>query len=151
MKVVEIDEKIIYGITVRTTNMNEMDPGTAKIAATWQKFDNQIEVDYQNGERVYGVYYNFESDVNGEFDLLAGYDKKNHSLKKVTIQAGRYLLFRATAKESSDLARVQAVIDCWGDIWQCFDTQAAEYKRAYNTDFEHYRNPTEIDIYISII
>ncbi len=150
MNIVEIDEKIIYGISVRTCNIDEMDLGTAKIAKTWQEFDGQINVDYQNGERVYGVYYHFESDVNGEFSLLAGCDKENSLVEKVTIQQGRYLLFKAIAKTPDDKARVQAVIECWGEIWQYFDSQAPEYKRAYTTDFEYYKNPTGINICISI-
>lgn len=59
-------EKIIYGISTRTKNANEMNPQTVKIGTIWKKFDNIIDVDYKGGERVYGVYYNYESDTNGE-------------------------------------------------------------------------------------
>jgi predicted transcriptional regulator YdeE len=72
MKIEVIDEKQIYGLSVRTTNTNEMNPETAKIGKTWQKFDSEVSVDYQGGERVYGVYYDYESDANGKFTVLAG-------------------------------------------------------------------------------
>jgi len=150
MKVVTIKEKQIYGISVRTTNANEMSPETAKIGKTWQKFDNEVPVDYQGGERVYGVYYEYESDANGEFSVLAGTEKANNALEKVTIQSGQYLVFEGKAESPDDGARFQAVINTWGEIWAYFGNDASEYKRAYTTDFEHYKNQTDIHIYISI-
>ncbi|HFU75179.1 MAG TPA: AraC family transcriptional regulator, partial [Arcobacter sp.] len=74
MRVEEIEERTIYGITTRTKNLDEMNPQTAKIGSIWQKFDETVDVDYKGGERVYGVYYNYESDANGKFDVLAGYE-----------------------------------------------------------------------------
>ena len=44
-----------------------------------------VEVNYKDGEKVYGVYYNFESDVNGEFDVLAWYETLNDKLDTVKI------------------------------------------------------------------
>ena len=150
MKIVEVEEKIIYGISIRTTNANEMNSETAKIGKTWQKFDDEVTVDYQNGEKVYGVYYNYASDANGEFDVLAGCEKNNNALDKAIIQKGKYLIFEAKAKTQDDNARVQAVIETWGEIWQYFGDENSEYKRAYKTDYEYYKNQTDIDICISI-
>ena len=151
MNIVEIDEKVIYGISTRTTNANEMNPETAKIGKTWQKFDNEVAVDYQGGERVYGVYYNYESDKSGEFDVLAGYEKENNLLDKSIIQKGKYLIFEAKTKIPDDSGRIQAVIEAWGNVWDYFGVKSSEYKRAYKTDFEYYKNQSDIDIYISII
>ena len=150
MDIVEIDEKAIFGISIRTTNANEMNSSTAKISKIWQKFDSEIDVDYQGGERVYGVYYNYESNANGEFDMLAGCEKENNSLDKVVIQKGKYLLFNGKAKTPDDDARVQAVIETWGKVWKYFSNEGSEYKRAYKSDFEHYKNQRDIDIYISV-
>lgn len=151
MNIAEVGEKAIYGIQIRTTNANEMNPETAKIVATWQKFDNEIFVDYAGGERVYGVYYNYESDVNGEYDLLAGREKESDALAKVIISAGKYLVFEAKAQASDDNARIQAVIETWQKVWEYFRDEGSEFKRAYNTDFEYYKSQSDIDIYISII
>ncbi len=151
MNIVEIDEKVIYGLSTRTTNANEMNLETAKIGKTWQKFDNEVTVDYQGGERVYGVYYNYESDANGEFDVLAGCTKENNSLDKAVIQKGKYLVFETKAKTPDDNSRIQAVIETWGKVWKYFGDESSEYKRAYKTDFEYYKNQSEIDIYISLI
>ena len=150
MDIVEIEEKAIFGISTRTTNANEMNAETAKIGKAWQKFDNEVEVDYQGGERVYGVYYNYESDANGEFDVLAGYEKQNNFLDKVIIQKGKYLVFNGKAKTPDDNERIQAVIQTWGKIWKYFNNESSEYKRAYKTDFEYYNNQTDIDIYVSV-
>ncbi|WP_321777919.1 GyrI-like domain-containing protein [Sulfurimonas sp.] len=150
MRVEEIEEKLIYGISTRTKNSNEMDPKTAKIGAIWQKFYSTVEVNYKDGERVYGIYYNFESDANGEFDVLAGYEISNENLDKITIQKGKYLVFHKTLKETDDNARIQAVIETWGKIWKYFSNENSQYKRVYKTDFEHYKEKNEIEIYISI-
>ena len=151
MKIEIVDEKQIFGISVRTTNANEMNPETARIGKIWQKFDSEVSVNYQSGERVYGVYYNYESDANGEFTVLAGTEKLSNSLEKVTIPKGKYLVFEGKAPTSDDKGRVQAVIDTWGRIWSYFESGGSEHKRAYKTDFEHYKNQTEISIYISIL
>lgn len=150
MRVEEIEEKSIYGISVRTKNSNEMNPETAKIGAIWQKFDSTVEVNYKDGERVYGVYYNFESDANGEFDVLAGYEILNSKLDAVKIQKGKYLVFNKIFEETDDNTRVQAIIETWGKIWEYFLNEDSQYKRIYKTDFEYYKGQNEIEIYISI-
>ncbi len=151
MNIVKINEKVIYGIFTRTTNENEMNPETAKIGKIWQNFDNEVIVNYQDGERVYGVYFNYESDANGAFDVLAGCEKENNTLDKVVIQKGKYLIFEGKAKTLNDNARIQAVIEIWGKVWGYFGNESSEYKRAYKTDFEYYKNQSDIDIYISVV
>jgi len=101
MNLVEIEEeKLIRGFITRTNNVNEMDPHTSKIATLWQEFDNKVDVDYKAGNRVFGVYFNYESDTNGEFSVLAGTDQTNINsptkIESITIPKGRYMLFKAT-------------------------------------------------------
>jgi predicted transcriptional regulator YdeE len=150
MRVEEIEEKTIYGIATRTKNVDEINPQTAKIGAIWQKFDKTVSVDYKGGERVYGVYYNYESDANGEFDVLAGYETSNKKLESIKIKRGKYLVFNKTYKENDDYARVHAIIETWGKIWEYFSNENSQYQRAYETDFEYYKSQNEIEIYISI-
>ncbi len=150
MKVVEIEKKTIHGVSVRTTNKNEMNPQTAKIGLVWQEFSQKVSVDYQGGEKVYGVYYNYESDANGEFDVLAGVENKSEKLDSVTIKKGRYLVFHKEFEATDDNTRIQAITETWGKIWKYFSDENLEYKRAYLTDFEFYKNQHEIEIYISI-
>ena len=150
MRVEEIGEKIIYGISTRTKKSNEMNPETAKIGAICQKFDSMIEVNYKDGERVYIVYYHYESDVNGEFDVLAGYETPNDKLDKVIIEKDKYLVFNKIFEQTDDNTRIQAIIETWDRIWEYFLNENSQYKRKYKTDFEYYKGQNEIEIYISI-
>ena len=151
MEVVNIKDKVLYGLCVRTKNVDEMNPQTAKIGALWQKFASEVAIDYESGVSVYGVYFNYESDMNGSFDVLAGYDgAKDDKLEKVLIQGGKYLVFKEEAKEPTDGARVEAVIKTWGRVWEYFMDDKSEYKRAYTTDFEFYKDATNIEICIAI-
>jgi len=145
-----MEEFIIYGLSTRTCNANEMNAKTAKIGQLWQDFTKQVEVDFKNGERVFGVYYDYQSDASGDFNVLAGSSKNHPNLEQVTITTGRYLVFKNKATADNDTARVQAVIKTWGQIWQYFADGQSEYKRTFTTDFEHYKNPTNIAIYIAI-
>lgn len=148
MKLVEINEKRIIGLSTRTTNSREMNPGTAKIGSLWKEFDDKVEVDYRNGGRVYGVYFNYESDATGEYSVLAGTDqldaKTSTELEAIVIQSGRYLVF--TAK--GDIPRI--VIETWGRVWEYFSKKDAQYERSYTTDFEYYVNQNEIEVYIAV-
>jgi len=119
MKIVQFNNKKISGISIRTTNANEMNPETAKIGALYQQFDKNVSVDYKNGARVYGVYFNYESDASGEFSVLSGADQvetSNISLEEITLPDGKYLVFEATGEMP------HAVIETWGKIWAYFST-----------------------------
>jgi predicted transcriptional regulator YdeE len=148
MKLVEIDEKRIIGLSTRTTNAKEMDPSTGRIGPLWKEFDDQVEVDYKNGNRVYGVYSNYESDAAGEYSILAGTDQldvnTSAKLEEIVIPSGKYLVF--TAK--GDIPRI--VIDTWERVWEYFSKKDAEYERSYTTDFEYYVNQNEIEVCIAV-
>ncbi len=148
MVIENIKEKTIWGFVTRTTNKDEMNPATSKIASLWQKFDDNVDVDYKNGNRVYGVYFNYESDANGEFTVLASTDQvevhSDEPLESITIESGKYLTFHATGEIP------EIVIETWGKVWQYFSKDDAKYKRTYKTDFEHYLNQNEIKVYIAI-
>lgn len=99
MKLVEMDEKKIIGLSTRTTNAKEMDRSTGRIGPLWKEFDEKVEVDYKKGGRVYGVYSDYESDASGEYSILAGTDQLDaHSsvkLEEIVIPGGKYLVFPA--------------------------------------------------------
>lgn len=148
MKLVEKDEQRIIGLSTRTTNTKEMDPTTGRIGPLWKEFDDKVEVDYQKGNRVYGVYFNYESDATGEYSVLAGTDqleaKTSADLETIIIRSGKYLVFSA----KGDIPRI--VFETWGRIWEYFSKNDAEYERSYTTDYEHYVNQNEIDVYIAV-
>ncbi|TWX57703.1 GyrI-like domain-containing protein [Colwellia hornerae] len=140
--------KKINGIATRTNNAAEMDPNNGKIGTLWQTFDKTVPVDYRNGERVYGVYTNYQSDQTGEFTVLAGFDGKllprKINLEQVVIPEGKYLVFTHQGEMP------QIAIDAWTEVWHYFSSEQAEYKREYSTDFEFYPNANQIDVHIAV-
>lgn len=148
MEIVQLNEKQIHGLSVRTSNAKEMNPQTASIGSVHQKFDATVVVDYQSGARVYGVYYNYESDYNGEYSMMAGADKVDKKyadkLETVVLAAGKYMVFKAQGEVP------QVVIETWQKIWAYFSNKGAPHLRSYTTDFEYYKNQNEIEIYIAL-
>ena len=138
--------KQVYGFSIRTNNADEMNPKTAKIAALHQKFDQQVIVDYESGERVYAIYYDYESDASGDYSVLAGFDGKDdkNNLELVEIQAGDYLVFSAKGNIP------QIVIETWVEIWAYFSSQSCVHTRLFTTDFEFYKSSDEVEIHIAI-
>jgi predicted transcriptional regulator YdeE len=148
MKVVRFDEKKIVGIKIRTKNSNEMNPETAKIGKLWDSFIPSVTPHMSQNSQVYGVYYNYESDMNGEFDVLAGANdlvvEPQLKLDDISIAGGNYLVF------SSKGSMPQAVIEAWVLVWNYFSSNDCNHTRTYKTDFEHYKTQNEVDVYIGI-
>lgn len=148
LKFEHIESKIIRGISTRTTNLKETNPDEGRIPGLWQRFDANVQVNYKGGARVYGVYFDYESDATGEFTVLTGTDQENCtssvSLEEVKIEKGKYLVFHGAG------SMPEIVIQTWGAIWNYFARDNCEYKRKYTTDFEKYLSESEIEIYIAI-
>lgn len=143
-----VSEKLISGLSTRTDNATEMAPGKGKIAGLWQTFDRTIAVDYQGGERVYGVYYRYESDHNGQFTVLAGFDGNSTpagvEVEQVLIPQGKYLVFTHKGEMP------QIAIDAWTEIWNYFSDPKVAHQRLFSTDFEYYPGPNEIAVHIAV-
>ncbi len=143
MQKIKLESFIISGIKTRTNNKNEMKPESSKIASLWQDFyQNEIPKKLNSNES-YGVYYNYESDVNGDFDVLAGCKSENSEYENISIKEGDYLIFKKSG------IMPQAVIDAWMEIWNYFNSNPKE-RRAYKTDFEKYISQNEVEVYIGI-
>lgn len=142
-----VSEKVINGFTIRTNNATEMSPN-GKIPALWESFDARIPVDYKNGERVYGAYFNYESDHNGMFTVLAGFDGQsypsNANIEQLVIPKAKYLVFTHKG------AMPQIAIDAWTEVWEYFSNENSEYQRLFTTDFEFYPNGNEIEVHIAV-
>lgn len=148
MKIEIVESKIVYGLKTRTKNADEMNPSTAKMSELWQSFYSQLGSSLKNASRIYGVYTNYESDMNGSFDVYAGTDLLDNSSEKnltnVSIQKGKYLVF------SSKGEMPQAVITAWTEIWNYFSSPTCPYQRAYTTDFEFYKTDREVEVFIAV-
>lgn len=148
MKIVKFPKLDVFGISVRTKNTRETDPKIAKIGPLWGDFFQTIAPRLSQGSTVYGVYSNYESDMNGEFDVLAGADlienKSGLSLKSLTLAEGNYLVFTEVGPMP------QAVITAWSKIWAYFVSSECSHQRTYKTDFEVYVGADKVDIYIGV-
>jgi len=148
MEVKVVSEKSINGLSIRTDNATEMQPNKGKIAALWQAFDQAVAVDYKNGERVYGVHSNYESDHTGTFSVLAGFDGTTISpsltLEQVIIPESKYLVFTHKGQMP------QIAIDAWTEVWHYFSKTDADHERLFSTDFEYYPNGNEIHVHIAV-
>ncbi len=148
MELKTVETKVITGISIRTDNATEMTPEQGKIGPLWQKFDELIPVNYQGGERVYGIYTNYESDHTGKFDVLAGFDGASTpdsvEVKKISIPDGKYLVFSHKGEMP------QIAIDAWTEVWQYFTSDNAEYERLFSVDFEYYPYNNEIEVHIAV-
>lgn len=146
MYITDINQRTVKGIKIRTKNADEMSPDTSRISGLWQRFCADVAPCLGKEASVLGVYCNYESDFNGEFDVVAGSDmlESDVASDSVTIQAGRYLVFESKS------SMPKAVIDTWYRIWDYFSSSEPEYIRAYTTDFELYKSDSEIHIFIAI-
>lgn len=148
MEIRNVAEKTVTGMSLRTDNATEFDPSTGKIGPLWQRFDETVPVDYKNGERVYGVYDDYESDHTGKFTVHACFDgnkfPESANLAEVKIPTGKYLVF------SHQGEMPQIAIDAWTEVWQYFSTGKAQYQRLFTTDFEYYPHGDQIEVHIAV-
>jgi predicted transcriptional regulator YdeE len=148
MELRHVVEKNINGLSIRTDNESDMDANKGKIGALWQSFDNTVPVDYKNGERVYGVYTDYESDHSGKFTVFAAFDGNTFpasaGLKQIIIPEANYLVFSHKGQMP------QIAVDAWTEVWNYFSNASVEHQRLYSTDFEYYPNGNEIEVHIAI-
>ena len=143
----------ISGISVRTINQDEFNSNNAKIARLWDKFKADNIIDKITNKiadtPVYGVYSDYESDFNGYYTVTAGVavnaELSAQEFSTVNIQEGNYLVFTGQG------TMPQIVVETWMRIWSYFESSEAAYTRNYKTDFELYRSPQNIEIYIGVL
>ncbi len=146
MVVREVENLMLSGLSTTTNNENESNPETAKILQLWQDYEekNILGATFNKSKNfyMYGVYSDYESDVNGNFKVTVAVEVTKPK-NAMVIKKQRYLVF----KKTGELPEI--VLDCWKDIWEYFENDA-KYERAYTIDFEKYSKETEIEIYVSI-
>lgn len=146
MKVKYIKKLMISGISVTTNNTNEMNEETQKIAPLWEHYDKENiyskTFNKANSPSFYGVYSNYTSDFNGDYDVTVGVEVTKPK-NAIIIEDERYLVFTKQG-ELPDVA-----FEAWQDVWDYFANNS-EYERKYTIDFEKYSKEDEIEIYIAI-
>ena len=156
---VELPEIKLIGITARTNNANEMDPGLAKIGPTIQKyFQNATAEKILHRKKAgvtYCIYTDYESDMTGEYTYFIGEEIENFTnqadeLHQLTILKQSYAKFTAGPG-----AMPEVCIHTWQKIWQMSPEELGG-RRSYLADFEVYDErasdpqQTTLDIYIGV-
>ena len=147
---IEIQEKEILGLSVRTNNDNEQSPVNGKLMKLWGKFfedDVMSKIPNQKeNSPMFGVYSSYESDFNGDYTVTAGMEVSSNDsaseYESIKIEAGEYLLFRA----KGEMPKI--VVDTWKEVWEFFSNNNTE--RKFSTDFELYKSQEEVEIYIAV-
>ncbi|WP_085297460.1 GyrI-like domain-containing protein [Cognaticolwellia mytili] len=136
----------ILGLSIRTSNQDEMIPSEAKIGDLWAQFYSEYGGKLTEKSNVYGVYTDYASDFNGQYSVYAAADTLDASdeLIALTLSAGKYLVFSAQGEIPG------SVIALWKHIWHYFSSGETAHERAYTTDFEHFKSATSVDIYIAL-
>lgn len=147
MKVSYVKNLMLQGISVRTNNKNESEVETQKIAPLWAKYDEEGIFSKTLNKVVntsfYGLYLNYESDVNGDYDAMVAVEVTKTKNSPIIIENKKYLVF----KKEGELPEV--AFEAWKEIWEYFENNS-EYERAYGVDFERYSKREEVEVFISI-
>ena len=143
---VNMTDKIIAGICINTNN-NEAKETISKL---WNEFfDNKIVSkikDKKSDSFIYGVYSDYESDMNGNYTVTAGIEINRKDMKKyntILIKKGKYILF----EEKGNMPEI--IGKTWIKIWEYF-AEHQDIKRRYQSDFEMYEGDKGIKIYIGV-
>ncbi|WP_313074047.1 GyrI-like domain-containing protein [Lacrimispora sp.] len=142
-KVVQLEEKIIVGVSALTGNS---DPDMGEIIrGLWKElYQGGVSVMIKNKSNQYaiGLYSDYTSN---QYCVTVGnevFNAENADLTVKIIPAGKYAKFSVHGNME------KAVANAWGKIWQM------DLDRSFTGDFEEYlsddRNDCDIDIYIAI-
>ncbi|MGB6977326.1 MAG: GyrI-like domain-containing protein [Gammaproteobacteria bacterium] len=149
----------LIGLTIRTNNVDESQPETAKIIKLvqhyWQERIAEQIPHRKNPGVTFSAYTDYASNEHGDYTYFIGEEVSSianipQGFETATIPAGKYQKFTT---ESGKIPTV--VIQAWQQIWQMSNVQLGGH-RNYQTDFEVYdqraNNPNDaiLDIYIGI-
>ncbi len=149
-EIVYLEEKIVEGIRVKTSNIDGR--AIQDIANMWQKFFadgvyNRIENKVNN--KTIGLYTEYEGDYTKPYSFIccSQVNKKSCNMENRVIKVipkGKYAKFVIIGDVQNSVG------EAWKKIWNM------DLKRKYTCDFEEYQNNTkdmnkqEIHIYIAI-
>ena len=149
-EIVELDEKVVSGIKIKTTNKDGK--AMQDIGMTWQKlFADGIYEKITNkvNSKTIGLYTEYEGDYTKPYTFIAGAEVSKElqigeELESIIIPKGKYAKFIITGDVQNSVGQA------WQEIWNM------DLKRKYTCDFEEYQNNSEdmqkqeIHIYIAL-
>ena len=152
MAVVEIKEKRLIGLALRSKTVNANGQSSRDCENLWHEFHKQNFSDIIGGKvsnDIFGVYHDYEGDSTQPFSYFIGYEvspdaEVTGGLQSLTIPAGQY------QKHVAKGTMPECVISAWKEIWNI------AYRRTYQVDFEVYDerskdwSSAEVDVYLSV-
>ena len=149
-EIVELEEKVVAGISIKTTN--EDVKAIQDIGITWNKlFSDGIYDKIQNkvNNKTIGLYTEYEGDYTKPYIFIAAAEvsqsvEVNGEIASKVIPKGKYAKFVIIGDVQNSVGQA------WQEIWNM------DLKRKYTCDFEEYQNNAEdmqkqeIHIYIAI-
>ena len=158
-KIVEIEERKIVGLKIRTSYKEELNHKTSNISMLVRQYINseiaRILPNRKNPGIMITLYTEYESDYKGEYTYFIGEEVTEigplpKELTSTTIPAGNYAKFTTEPGELPDV-----LIKAWQEIWKMSEADLGG-KRTYRTDFEvcnaRAQDPqnTVLDIFVGI-
>lgn len=154
---VQQPEITLTGVSVRTTNAEEMGPNgrLSKLWETYFQSNMSEQKGINNSHLIYALYTDYESDATGAYTVVIGHEVGDESgitdmnYDRAVAPASKYLVF--TTKKGPVY---EVVAQAWGNIWAYFKESVEA--RTFTGDFELYDaanfDPTdaEVQIYIAI-
>ena len=142
-KILHVEGFSVTGLSVRMA--------TAKLSHVWQRFFSEGVADKipnrTPGSPMFGVYSNYESNVDGLYTVTVGVktdDEPNTPVFcTINVLPGEYLVFENQG------VTPHVVVETWQNVWTYFKSQP-KFTRRFKTDFEMYKNGEDIAIYIGI-
>lgn len=142
----ELQPLIISGKKIRTKNEIEMRED--RIANFWKEFMSTNILSIIKGKKadqvMYGVYYDYESNMDGEYSFMLGTKITDQTIPQpegistIKIPKQKYAVFIADG--------LHEIRNTWKTIW------STDLKRTYRFDFEIYTpNSNQVKIYISVL
>lgn len=149
-EIVELEEKVVAGIKIKTTNQNAK--AMQDIGITWQKlFTDGLYEKILNkvNNKTIGLYTEYEGDYTKPYTFMAGAEvsrevERGEEIESIIIPKGRYAKFIIIGDVQNSVGQA------WQEIWNM------NLKRKYTCDFEEYQNNSkdmqkqEIHIYIAL-
>jgi len=132
------------GIQIRTSNARAMET----IGALWGRFFAEgiaAKVPGRTDDRILGLYSQYESDHNGEYNLLVGCATNSAEtpagMARVKVAGGKYAVITARGEMP------MALIAAWISIWN------SDLKRAFTQDFEVLdpAKPNQEEIWVALL
>ncbi len=149
-EIVELEERVVSGIKIETTNQNGK--SMQDIGRTWKKlFADGIYEKIPNkvNNKTIGLYTEYEGDYTKPYIFMAGTQvsqkvEENEDVVNIVIPKGKYAKFVIIGDVQNSVGHA------WQEIWNM------NLNRKYTCDFEEYQNNSEdmqkqeIHIYIAI-